>query len=266
MNLKESRILVANDDGIHAEGIAVLEAIARELSDDVWVVAPESEQSGAGHSLTMHEPLRMRQIDERHFAVKGTPTDSVLVASMEIMKDKQPDLVLSGVNRGCNLAEDVTYSGTVAAAMEGTLLGIPSIAMSLGFITDAPVQWDTPRHFGADIVRQLTSVGWDDGNLINVNFPNIPVNQVQGIKVCPQGRRKIEEKLEKRHDPKGRPYFWIGGPGTEAYNDLPGADYTQVQKGFITITPLQLDLTNYKLLEEIREQFETTDERLTATV
>lgn len=256
MEIKNTRILVTNDDGIYAEGLGVLESIARELSDDVWVVAPETEQSGAGHSLTMHEPLRLRRIEERRYAVSGTPTDCVLMAVLQIMPEHKPDLILSGINRGVNLAEDVTYSGTIAAAMEGTLLDIPSIAMSMSYNDPEAMEWQSPSHFAPDIVRKLMQTGWPSGNLINVNYPGIPVDEIQGIKICPQGRRKIGEKLEKRMDPKGRPYYWIGGPSDQPYDDLPGADYMQLKKGFITITPLCMDLTNYRLLEDIREHFE----------
>ena len=250
------RILVTNDDGIHADGISVLEGIAKKLSDDVWVVAPEEEQSGAGHSLTMHEPLRMRKIDDRHFAVRGTPTDCVLMAILQIIKDKKPDLVLSGINRGVNVAEDVTYSGTIAAAMEGTLLDMPSVALSSKCEKNGDVDWSAPKHFAPDLIRKLVANGWPSGNLINVNFPGLPKDDITGIKFCPQGRRKIGEKLERREDPKGRPYFWIGGPSDDPYDDLPGADYMQLKKGYITVTPLTLDLTNYRLLEDIREHFE----------
>lgn len=250
------RILVTNDDGIHAEGLKVLEAIAREFSDDVWVVAPETEQSGAGHSLTMHQPLRMRRIDDRHYAVNGTPTDCVLMAVMQIIEGKRPDLLLSGINLGLNVAEDVTYSGTIAAAMEGTLLDIPSIAFSTRIKADEAPEWDAPRHYAPSVIRTLLDANWSKGNLMNVNFPGIPLAQVQGIKICPQGRRKIAEKLHKHTDPKGRPYFWIGGPGDTPYDDLPGADYMQLHKGFVTVTPLCMDMTNYKLLEDVRERFE----------
>ncbi len=247
---------MTNDDGIHAEGLRVLESIARELSDDVWVVAPESEQSGAGHSITMHEPLRMRRIDERHYAVQGTPTDCVLMATLQIQTERKFDLLLSGINRGLNVAEDVTYSGTIAAAMEGTLLDIPSIALSTKYHDPEHVEWDAPKAITPDLVRKLLAVGWPKGNLININFPGLPEPEIQGIKVCPQGRRKIGEKLERREDPKGRPYFWIGGPCDEPYDDHPGADYMQLKQGYVTVTPLMLDLTNYRSLETIREAFD----------
>src|ERR1700733_11656030 len=164
------RILVTNDDGIHAPGLAVAEEIARALSDDVWVVAPETEQSGASHSLTLALPLRLRQIDSRHFAVSGTPTDCVMMGIAEMMADARPTLILSGVNRGANMADDVTYSGTIAGAMEGCALGIPSVALSLEH--DGDPQWDCARVHGPTVLRRLVDIGWPEGVLININFPN----------------------------------------------------------------------------------------------
>ena len=256
MDLKNTRILISNDDGVEAEGIAVLEKIARTLSDDVWVVAPATEQSGAGHSLSLHAPLRYKQVGERRFAVSGTPTDAVLVGVMEILKDKRPGLMLSGINRGSNLAEDVTYSGTVSAAMEATLLEIPAIAFS-NVIKNDVISWETPEHFTAGIIRNLTSIAWPQhGTLMNVNFPPIPPSQVKGIEACPQGRRKLDDNLHRRIDPHGRPYIWIGGQRTEPFSDEPHADYQRIREGYITITPLNLDLTNYALLEQLRTHVE----------
>lgn len=253
MHLQDTRILIANDDGIKSEGIAALERIARSLSDDVWVVAPEMEQSGAGHSLTLHEPIRIRQVDERHFAVLGTPTDTVLMGVMEILADKPPGLILSGINHGANLAEDVTYSGTIAAAMEGTLLEIPSIALSCLTPAGGKIDWSVPEHFAPAIIRDVTSVTWPAHTLININFPGLPREQVKGVKLCPQGRRRIDAaKIDRRHDPRGRPYYWIGGPGSEPFDDMPGADFHQIADGYITVTPLDLDLTDYPFMEKLR--------------
>lgn len=251
MDLKNTRILISNDDGIDAPGIALLEKIARTLSDDVWVVAPEREQSGAGHSLSLHDPLRYKQHGERRWSVAGTPTDTVLVAVMEILKDKRPGLMLSGVNRGSNLAEDVTYSGTVSAAMEATLLEIPSIAFS-NTITEKGVDWATPEKYTADIIRTLTRIQWPHNILMNVNFPPVPPEQVKGIKPCPQGRRKLDDNLHRRVDPHGRNYIWIGGQRTEPFSDHPTADYMQIKENYITITPIDLDMTHYPVLEELR--------------
>jgi 5'-nucleotidase len=251
IDLKNTRILISNDDGVEAEGIALLERIARTLSDDVWVVAPDKERSGAGHSLSLHAPLRYRQVAERRYWVDGTPTDAVLVGVMEILKDKRPGLMLSGINRGSNLAEDVTYSGTVSAAMEATLLEIPSIALS-NTITEAGVDWSTPEKYTADIIRSLTKCHWPTGTLMNVNFPALPPEQIKGIKPCPQGRRKLDDNLHRRVDPHGRNYIWIGGQRTEPFSEHPTADYMQIKQGYITITPLNLDMTQYPMLEELR--------------
>lgn len=251
-----TRILVTNDDGINAEGLGVLESIARELSDDVWVIAPEHEQSGAGHSLTMHEPLRYRKLAEKRYAVSGTPTDCVLMATMEICRDQKFGLVLSGVNRGANVAEDVTYSGTIAAAMEGTLLEIPSIAFSTRIDGDKPIEWAAVREKGAGIVRELGKHHWPDGTLININFPGLPSASIKGIRLCPHGRRRINEKLDRRVDPRGRPYFWVAGPGVEPFDAHPEADYNQLEAGFITITPLTMDLTHHLYLRELASVWE----------
>jgi 5'-nucleotidase len=251
MDLKNTRILISNDDGVEAEGIAVLERIARTLSDDVWVVAPDKEQSGAGHSLSLHAPLRYKQVGERRFAVSGTPTDAVLLGVIDILKDKRPGLMLSGINRGSNLAEDVTYSGTVSAAMEATLLEIPAIAFS-NVVTDAGIRWATPEKFTATIIRNLTEVHWPHGTLMNVNFPALAPEQIKGIEVCPQGRRKLEDNLDRRIDPHGRPYIWIGGQRTEPFSHEPHADYQRIREGYITVTPLNIDLTNYALMDDLR--------------
>ncbi len=250
IDLASARILISNDDGVNAEGIALLERIARSLSDDVWVVAPEHEQSGAGHSLSLHKPLRIRQVAERRFAVDGTPTDAVLLGVMEVMKDKRPDLMLSGINRGSNLAEDVTYSGTVSAAMEATLLEIPSIAFS-NQLAGGQVNWAVPEHYTAGIIRALAGTTIPHDRLINVNFPAVALDQVRGMKRCPQGRRRLDDNLDRRTDPQGRPYIWIGGQRTEGFLDHPESDFEQIREGFITITPLSLDMTDYALLSAL---------------
>lgn len=252
INLRNARILISNDDGVEAEGIALLEKIARALSDDVWVVAPEREQSGAGHSLTLHEPLRLRQVGEKRFAVKGTPTDAVLVGVQEVLKDKKPDLMLSGINRGSNLAEDVTYSGTVSAAMEATLLEIPSIAFS-NQLGENGVDWTVPEQYTRSIIEKLAQAEIPHDRLINVNFPALPLNRVQGLKLCPQGRRKLDDNLDRRVDPAGRPYIWIGGQRTLPFREHPESDFEQIRDGWITITPISLDMTDYKMLSDLQQ-------------
>ncbi len=243
----DHRILITNDDGIHAAGLKVLESIARAVTDDVWIVAPETEQSGAGHGLTLAVPLRVRKLEEKKYAVQGTPTDCVMLAVHNIIKDKKPTLVLSGVNRGGNLAEDVTYSGTIAGAMEGLLCGIPSIAMSqaMGHRSEGE-SWSAAEHFGEKVVRQLLTSGWDRGVLINVNFPGCDATLVKGIEVTNQGFRDESELIiDERVDARGVPYFWFGL--RRAYGD-PGknTDLQAVRDHYISVTPLHLDLTHHQ--------------------
>src|SRR5215469_8686244 len=206
------RILLTNDDGVNADGLEVLEKIARTLSDDIWVVAPETDQSGVSHSLSLNDPLRLREIGPRHFAVKGTPTDCVIMAARHILPQGGPDLVLSGVNRGRNAAEDVTYSGTVAGAMEGTVLGIPSFALSqaYSFATRREPPWDTAIAFAPDLIRRVLKAGMPRDVLVNVNFPDCPPGDVAGISVVGQGKRDQELlRIDPRHDGRGNPYYWI---------------------------------------------------------
>ena len=251
-DLSSHRILVTNDDGINAPGIDVLEAVARRLTDDVWVVAPETEQSGAGHSLTLTQPLRLRQIEARRFAVSGTPTDSVLAAVRKAVTGDRPTLVLSGVNRGANMAEDITYSGTVAAAMEGTLLGIPSIALS---------QWMDPEQDGVDwrgaeecaeaVIRWLVGQGWPADTLMNVNFPDLRRGPVTGMEVTVQGKRDLSDiMLDERVDTRGHDYFWIGYRRAREHL-VEKTDLNAVRQGRVSVTPLHLDLTHFETRERL---------------
>ncbi|MDJ0951217.1 MAG: 5'/3'-nucleotidase SurE [Alphaproteobacteria bacterium] len=257
--LARARILLSNDDGVHATGLKTLEKIARTLSDDVWVVAPEAEQSGASHSLTLRHPLRIRRLSDRHFAVDGTPTDSVLLAIRHILKDHPPDLVLSGVNRGGNLGEDVTYSGTIAAAMEGTLMGLPSIALSQLTDDAGPTKWATAERHAPELIRQLVSVEWPRNVYLNINFPNVPAGSVKGVEVTTQGRRKLGDHLIERHDPRGRPYYWIG-PLRDEEPSLPNTDLSAVNQGIVSVTPLHLDLTHASMIATLREALTPTSE------
>lgn len=247
------RILLTNDDGYHAPGLAVLEEIAAELSDDVWIVAPAEEQSGAGHSLTLTTPVRLRQHDERRFAVVGTPTDSVMMALGHVMKEVKPDLVLSGVNRGGNLAEDVTYSGTVSAAMEGTLYGVRSIALSQVMMDlTATEAFATARAWGAKVLRPLLDMEWDKGVLLNVNFPPVHADKVTGVRVAEQGFRDLgQTAIEKRTDTRGFDYFWFG-LGRESPQPGHETDLKAMREGAISVTPLHLDLTHYPTIEKLR--------------
>lgn len=249
------RILVTNDDGIHAPGLGVAEKIARALSDDVWVFAPENEQSGASHSLTLTAPLRMRPIAEKRYAVSGTPTDCVMMGCLHVLKDKPPELILSGVNWGSNLADDVTYSGTIAGAMEGCALGIPSIALSQAGGENArlEIDWSPAEVHGPDLVRRLLAAGWPPGTLINVNFPGCSADEVTGVAVVPQGRYDLSStSIEQRKDARERPYYWIG-LRRRTPTPAEDSDMGAVQAGRIAVTPLHLNLTEVEVLEKMRK-------------
>ncbi|HEV7335379.1 MULTISPECIES: 5'/3'-nucleotidase SurE [Bosea] len=251
------RILVTNDDGIHAEGLAVLERIAAQLSDDVWVVAPETDQSGVAHSLSLSNPLRLREVGEKRYAVQGTPTDCVIMAVRSILADAKPDLVLSGVNRGQNVAEDVTYSGTIAAAMEGTLLGIPSIAISQAYMPGdrSKISWDCAEQHAPSIIRKLLEEGIPKDILFNLNFPNVPPAEVKGVAVTVQGRRDQElVRLEPRQDGRGNPYFWIAFQRSKR-EPANGTDLRALAEGKISLTPLELDLTHEPTLTRFAQVF-----------
>src|SRR3954454_6067864 len=249
------RILCTNDDGIHAPGLKVLEEIARALSDDVWVVAPELDQSGVSHSLSLNDPLRLREVGPRHFAVRGTPTDCVIMGARHILGAKLPDVVLSGVNKGRNVAEDVVYSGTIAGALEGTILGLPSFALSQEFSVetrDRPL-WDTARKFGPDILRKVIAAGIPKDTVINVNFPACAPEDVLGIRVTRQGKRNLGFlKIDERKDGRGNPYFWIGFERT-AMMDTPaeGTDLAALRERYFSVTPLRLDRTNEAFSEAL---------------
>lgn len=248
------RILITNDDGIHAEGLAVLERIAATLSDDVWVVAPETDQSGLAHSLTLNDPLRLREIGEKRFALRGTPTDCVIMAATHVMPEK-PDLVLSGVNSGQNLADDVTYSGTVAGAMEGTLLGIRSIAVSQAYNFEDQrrvVPWDVVETLAPDLLRKLIEVDMDPGTFLNVNFPHCPVDQVKGTMVTHQGKLLHGLFVEERKDGRGIPYFWIRF-GRSPIEAPEGSDITALRSNYVSVTPLKLDLTAHQVAARLEE-------------
>jgi 5'-nucleotidase len=248
------RILLTNDDGIHAPGLRVLEAIAREITEDVWVCAPDTEQSGASHSLTLHDPLRLRQHGERHFSVSGTPTDSVLLGVKQVLKDRAPDLIISGVNRGSNMGDDITYSGTIAAAMEGTLLNIPSLAFSQH---DIDWSWQAEAAFfqvaeawGARVLRKLLGATWPRDVLLNINFPDVEPDAVKGIFVVPHGRHKIGDNLTERHDLRGRPYYWIGADRSGEVPS-PNTDIATVMGGGISVTPITINLNRADVLASL---------------
>jgi 5'-nucleotidase len=253
------RILVTNDDGIHAEGLDVCEKIARELSDDVWVIAPEYDQSGVSHSLSLNDPLRLRAVAERRFAVRGTPTDCVIMGAHHIMKDRPPNLVLSGVNRGRNAGEDVIYSGTVAGALEATILGIPSFALSQSYKSrsnDAP-HWDTAMEYGPTVIRRVLDAGIPRDVLVNVNFPDCASNQVKGISVTAQGRRTQERlKIDERLDGRGNAYYWIAYVRSLGATPQDGSDMSALANNRIAVTPLRLDMTDEPFMTRLAEVFD----------
>jgi 5'-nucleotidase len=253
------RILLTNDDGIEAPGLHVLQQIASELSDDVWTVAPESDQSGSAHSLTLHEPLRLRKLAERTYAVKGTPTDCVIMGVRHVMQGKRPDLVLSGVNRGSNIADDVTYSGTVAGAMEGCVLGIPSIALSQAFRIeddDGLIKWETAMKLGSPLIKRLLDAGWPANVLININFPDRDANTVAGFSITSQGKRDQDTlNIIDRMDARGNPYYWLGYLRRRS-NPAVGTDLWAIYSGRVSITPLHLDLTHKDTCERLAEAIE----------
>jgi len=242
------RILVSNDDGIRAAGIRALEAALAPLGD-VWVVAPDREQSAASHSLSLYRPLRVEQIDERHYAVDGTPTDAVNLGINGIMKVK-PDLVVSGINHGGNLGDDVTYSGTVSAAMEGTLLGIPSIAVSL--VSRQASDFSVAAAFAARLAEVVRGRGLPRDTLLNVNVPALSAAELRGYRITRQGKRRYGDAIVEQVDPRGRKYYWIGGDDLGFVPDE-GTDCTAVDGGYISVTPLHLDLTNYASMADLGE-------------
>ena len=249
------RILVTNDDGIHAPGLVALEEIAKSISDDVWVVAPADEQSGAGHSLSLSDPLRYRHIGGRHYEVTGTPADCVIMAVRKIMPTL-PDLILSGINRGQNLADDVTYSGTIAAAMEGSALGVKSIALSqcLGIYNNGET-YGVARAHGPSVVAKLLKPDFGAGNLVNVNFPDCRPDEVKGVAITSQGKRDQNMlTVDERLDMRGRPYFWLGFKRDKG-NPPIGTDLAAVFSKQISVTPLQMNLTQTEMLETLRGVF-----------
>lgn len=251
------RILLTNDDGINAPGLKVLEQIARQFSDDIWICAPSEEQSGAGHSLTLTRPVRLHKHGERRFAVSGTPTDSVMMALREVMPEA-PDIILSGVNRGANLADDITYSGTVSAAIEGALAGIRAIAFSQVYAREGmgdEVPFGAALDWGPKVLAKLIDAPMAERTLINVNFPAIPAEEVKGIRVVRQGFHDYSRgTIVEGRDPRGYRYFWFGLDQIEHTLDH-GTDLEAIEEGFVAVTPLQLDLTHYSTIGILAERF-----------
>ena len=239
------RILITNDDGIHSEGIISL-ARALERLGEVYVVAPAHEMSAASHSLTLTRPLRIDPVDERHWSVDGTPTDCVTLAMSHILKDRRPDIVLSGINRGPNLGDDTTYSGTVAGALEASIHGLPGIAVSL--VTRRDFDFSYAAEFAASLAEKVLADGLPPGTLLSVNVPPGPV---RGTRVTRQGLKIVRPTVIEGRDPRYRPYYWIGEEEVR-WHEEEGTDYEAVSQGLVSITPLRNDLTDYRAIEQLR--------------
>ena len=252
------KILLSNDDGINAKGLEVLEKVCRNISNDITVVAPDVNMSGAAHSLTFKTPLRLKVYDDHHYSVNGTPTDSVVMAVRHVISEK-PDLMMSGINFDSNLAEDISYSGTVSAAMEACLLGIPSIAFSQRTFKDGSINWDVSEKHGLILLNEiLKNYEFKKHVLLNVNFPAVEnPEDVKGVKITRQGFRAIDDHVIKSMDPRGDPYFWIGAADyrrTDSTSELE-TDLGATNNGFISITPISLDYTKYSEMKSLEEVF-----------
>ncbi len=244
--MREKIILISNDDGIHSPGLKSLASAAGKFGT-VYVVAPDREQSAASHSLTLHRPLRVTETGPNEYAIDGTPTDSVTLAVNSILP-RHPDIVLSGINLGTNLGEDVLYSGTVSAAMEGTMLGIPSIALSLGAPSQATIS--AAAACASHIVERVLEEGLPPDTLLNVNVPGI--TDIKGYRITRLGKRFFTDVVIEKKDPRGRKYFWIGGEMAR-WEGGEDSDFHALEEGFVSITPLHFDLTNYTSMEKLRE-------------
>jgi len=250
--LADHRVLIVNDDGIHAPGIQLLEKVVREHCEDVWVVAPDEEKSGASHSISMHMPIRQRQLDARHIAIKGSPTDCVLMALQQVMPEP-PTLVLAGINRGGNLADEIHYSGTIAVAMEAALLGIPAIALSQVFPRGADVPWDTAERYAVPLIEQILRRGIASGSFVNINFPPVNADAVSGVQLAAMGRRPPGAfKTEGRVDNRQVPYYWVHLEPDRG-GEEEGTDLRAMSDNAVSVTPLQVDMTDRAMLASLAE-------------
>jgi len=241
-------ILITNDDGIQSEGLTALKNALLSLGS-VAVVAPDREQSTASHAITLHRPLRVEEVAHRCFSVDGTPADCVNLSINGILKGK-PKILVAGINKGENLGDDVTYSGTVSAAIEGTLIGIPSIAVSL--VTRKDFKFEAAAVFAKRLVEQVLEHGLPDNTLLNVNVPNLTEQEIKGVEITCQGKRIYGDAIVEKVDPRGKKYYWIGGDQL-GYRDIPGSDFDAVNRKMISVTPLRLDLTGYDAIETLKE-------------
>ncbi|MEN2994386.1 MAG: 5'/3'-nucleotidase SurE [Thermodesulfovibrio sp.] len=241
-------ILVTNDDGFFSKGIQYLAEILKELGE-VYIVAPDRDRSAVSHALTMHRPLRVDLIRENCYSVNGTPTDCVALGVKKLLP-REPDLIVSGINKGANLGEDITYSGTVSAAIEGTILGVPSFAISL--VGERPFKYETAGYYAIKIAKFILEKGLPPDTLLNVNVPNKNLSEIRGMKITKQGKRSYENSIHEIFSPWGEKQYWIGG-GVVSWQKMDGTDIQAIMENFISVTPLHIDLTNYQALEYLRK-------------
>mgnify|MGYP003326460922 FL=1 len=268
INLNESRILITNDDGIAADGIKILRRIANEFSNDVWVVAPEHEKSGASHALSFQNELTLKKYEDKSFSVNGTPSDCVAIGISNVLKDKRPDIILSGINSGCNVGEDVTYSGTIAAAMEGLIRRIPSIAISQNYEAGKKnqISWDSSQFFLKNLLVDLTNQGWSNNVFMNINFPYCSAEKVKSIQVTTQGNRDTDDLiineveaskfrfgLRRRLEENAKLNLPPLNEGIKGYM----TDVEAIANQHISVTPFHLDLTHHKSLEDLKKGLKT---------
>ncbi len=248
-------ILISNDDGLYAPGIRLLSGRLAELCDRVTVVAPDRDRSGASNSLTLDQPIRVEHQDDGRYKIYGTPTDCVHLAITGLLQD-EPDMVVSGINAGANLGDDVLYSGTVAAAMEGRFLGLPAMAVSLVYAQDGPHHYETAAEAAAILMQRLVAEPLPADTILNVNVPDLPWSQIRGFETTRLGHRHCSGDVIAIEDPRGRPFFWVGPPGSEEDNG-PGTDFHAVRNGHVSVTPIHVDLTRYQALEQVSHWIES---------
>ncbi len=241
-------ILVTNDDGFFSKGIHHLAEVLKEVGE-VYIVAPDRDRSAVSHALTMHRPLRIDLIKENCYSVNGTPTDCVVVGVKKLLP-REPDLIVSGINKGANLGEDITYSGTVSAAIEATILGVPSFAISL--VGERPFRYETASYYALKIAKFILEKGLPPDTLLNVNLPNKPLQEIRGIKITRQGKRSYENSIHEIFSPWGEKQYWIGG-GVVSWQKMDGTDIQAIIEGYASVTPLHIDLTNYQALDYLRK-------------
>ena len=261
MNLNEMKIMLSNDDGIEAHGIKILESIVRKFCNNIIVIAPDSNRSGASHSLTLANPFRAQKIDDNHYAVGGSPVDSVTFGLRNIFtSDDYPDLIISGINSDANLSDDTLYSGTIGAAREGCLFGIPSIALSQQMYEDRTINWEVSEHYTEIVLKNiLENYSFCNRVFLSVNFPAVKINEVKGIRITFQGHRQITDRLVKYVDPRNVTHYMVGlGEyiNSEDINTL-DSDIGAIKKGYITITPLTTDATSYEQVNVMKNIFNT---------